>query len=59
MSKVEFYLNSMRVGIVDTPPYSLKVSGLKKGTYTLFARIFDGNVEDHTTSAPVIFTVTE
>ncbi len=57
ISKVEFYINSMRVGVIDTPPYSLKVSGLKKGTYNLFARVFDTFVEGHTTSAPVIFTV--
>lgn len=59
ISKVEFYINSMRVGIVDLPPYSLKVSGLKKGTYTLFARVFDTFMEGHTTSAPVIFTVSQ
>ena len=57
MSKVEFYINSMRVGIVDQPPYSLKINGLKKGTYSLFVRIFDGWAEGHTTSAPVVFTV--
>lgn len=55
-SKVEFYANSMRVGIDSTAPYSVKVSGLAKGTYTIFARAFDSK-NNHTTSAPVIITV--
>lgn len=55
-SKVEFYINSMRVGIDSTAPYSIKVPDLAKGTYTIFARAFDTKNE-HTTSAPVIITV--
>ncbi len=53
---VEFFMNTMRVGVVDSPPFSLPVSGLAKGTYTIFVRAFDINHE-HTTSAPVVITV--
>ncbi len=59
ISKVEFYINSLRVGVIDKPPFTLRVTGLKKGTYTLFARVFDGWAEGHTTSAPVIFSVND
>lgn len=55
--KVEFYINSMRVGVVYSLPYSFKVSGLAKGTYTIFARVFDQYYEQHTTSAPIIIHV--
>jgi hypothetical protein len=55
-SKVEFFINSMRVGVDSIAPYSLKVSGLARGSYTIFARAFDSKNE-HTTSAPVIVNV--
>ena len=54
--KVEFYINSMLVGVDSIAPYFLKVTGLPKGLYTIFARVFDSKNE-HTTSAPVIVTV--
>lgn len=55
-SKVEFYINSMLVGVDSIAPYSVKVSGLAKGMYTILARVFDSKKE-HTTSAPIIITV--
>jgi hypothetical protein len=54
--KVEFYINSLRVGVDSTEPYAMDITGLAKGTYTIFARAFDSKNE-HTTSAPVIVTV--
>jgi len=54
--KVEFYINSMLVGVDSIAPYSTKVSGLAKGMYTIFARVSDSKKE-HTTSAPVVITV--
>lgn len=54
--KVEFYINSMRVGVDSIAPYSVKVSGLARGMYTIFARVFDIKKE-HTTSAPIILRV--
>jgi hypothetical protein len=56
VSKVEFYINSMLVGVDSIAPYSVKVSNLANGKYTLFARAFD-NQKEHTTSAPVIISV--
>lgn len=55
-SKVEFYANSIRVGVDNVAPYSIKVRGLAKGTYNIFARAIDSKNE-HTTSAPVVVTV--
>jgi hypothetical protein len=54
--KVEFYINSMRVGIDTTAPFAFKVDRLPKGNYTIFARAFDSKNE-HTTSAPVILNI--
>ena len=56
VSSVEFYINSMLVGVDSIAPYSVTVSNLAKGKYTILARAFD-NKRDHTTSAPVIITV--
>lgn len=53
--KVEFFINSMRVGVDSVAPYSVKVFGLANGTYTIFARVFN-NINEHTSSAPVIIT---
>lgn len=55
-SKVEFYINSMLVGIDSIAPYSVKVSGLQKGIYSVFARAFN-NKNEHNSSAPIIITV--
>jgi len=55
-SRVEFFINSMRVGIDSTGPYTANITRLAPGTYTLFARAFDRKNE-HTTSAPVTITV--
>ncbi|MBO0936654.1 hypothetical protein J2I47_08875 [Fibrella sp. HMF5335] len=55
-SRVEFFINSMRVGIDSTAPYTTRVTQLAPGTYTLFARAFD-RANEHTTAAPVIITV--
>jgi hypothetical protein len=56
VSRVEFYINSMRVGIDSLPPYTAKVSGLANGKYTIFARSFDAK-KQHLTSAPIVVTV--
>lgn len=55
-NKVEFYVNSIRVGIDSTKPYSTKVFGLKSGKYTIFARVFNSQNE-HTTSSPKVVTI--
>ena len=55
-NKVEFFVNSMLVGVDSIAPYSMKVSGLAKGMYAIFARAFD-NKKEHTTSAPIIIYV--
>ncbi len=56
VNNVEFYINSMLVGVDSTAPYSIPVSNLIKGKYTVFARAFNKK-RDHTTSAPVIIEV--
>ena len=56
VSKVEFYVNTMRVGVDSTAPYSVTVRGLAKGTYNILAGAFDSKNE-HTTSPPVVITV--
>lgn len=56
VSKVEFFVNSMMVGVDSIAPYSIKLKGLKKGTYTLFARGFNCKNE-HTTSPPIVISV--
>ena len=56
VSNVEFYINSMLVGVDSIAPYSVTVSNLAKGKYTILARAFD-NKREHTTSVPVIITV--
>ena len=55
-SKIEFYINSMLVGIDSVAPYAVKVSGLQKGIYSIFARSFS-NKNEHKSSAPIIITV--
>lgn len=55
-SKVEFYINSLLVGIDRVAPFSVRVTDLKKGTYTISARVFDSKNE-HTTSAPITIMV--
>ncbi|MCY7358114.1 MAG: Ig-like domain-containing protein, partial [Rudanella sp.] len=55
-SRVEFFINSMLVGIDSTAPYTANVTQLAPGAYTLFARVFDRKNE-HTSSAPVIITI--
>lgn len=55
-SRVEFFINSMRVGIDSTAPFTAGITLLAPGTYTLFARAFDRQ-NAHTTSAPVTITV--
>lgn len=56
VSNVEFYINSMLVGVDSIAPYSVTVSNLAKGKYTILVRAFD-NKREHTTSAPVIIAV--
>lgn len=57
-ARVEFYVNSLFVGEDVSPPFSMQVTGLAKGTYSLFARSFGKN-GGHLTSAPVIINVTD
>lgn len=53
---VEFFRGTTSLGVVNTPPYTVNVSGLAAGSYALTARATD-NDGGITTSAPVNITV--
>lgn len=58
VARVEFLRDGAVIGTVTVPPYTLQVSGLAEGQYTLAARAVD-NQGAATTSAPVRIEVVD